>query len=231
MATSSLQLKSQSFKIKGAFAEDLLVFTAARVNEGLSQITEIRLEFVTQDTAFKPEDILGTRMALIMSDKHRYVGMCISVENLGTIAGYNRFAAELRPWLWFMTLGSENRIFQSMKTPEILAKLFKDAGFTDLTQRLGGTYDVREYCVQYQESNFDFVSRLMEEEGIYYYFDHSGEVEKLVLADAVSSHDVAGSYKFKNRVEKTRVEIDTVFEWAPCRYPRDPVGAPFAQIL
>jgi type VI secretion system secreted protein VgrG len=93
------------------------------------------------------------------------------------------YIAELRPWLWLLTMHADNRIFQNLSVPEILESVFSDLGFKDFKKSLSGTYAKREYCVQHQESSFDFVSRLMEEEGIYYFFTHEDGKHTLVLAD------------------------------------------------
>lgn len=96
-------------------------------------------------------------------------------------------AAELRPWLWMLTLFTDNRIFQSKSIPEIITAVFDDAGFVDYRNDLRQTYAPRDYCVQFQESNFAFVSRLMEEAGICYFFEHSDSAHTLVLADDSAS--------------------------------------------
>src|ERR1700722_4954866 len=95
--------------------------------------------------------------------------------------------AELRPWLWMLTLFTDNRIFQAKSIPEIIAAVFDDAGFVDYRNDLRQTYAPRDYCVQFQESNFAFVSRLMEEAGICYFFEHSDSAHTLVLADDSAS--------------------------------------------
>src|SRR4029453_6347741 len=92
---------------------------------------------------------------------------------------FQRFRAELVPWLSLLMMSSDLRIFQSMTVPDILQKVFKDAGFSDFKLELKGKYEEWNYCVQYRETNFNFVSRLMEEEGIFYYFKH--EEKKHVL--------------------------------------------------
>ncbi len=219
MAGAGRQLTSKTFKMTGSFAEGDLIFWGAKITEGLSKISEARVEFFVTNTTFKSSDILGTRMKIEAYDvgavSINFVGVVVEVESLGHALGFDRYAVELRPWLWFLTRGAENRVFQKETTPDIIKKVFSKLGFTDLTDRLSASYKPREYCVQYGESNFAFVSRLMEEEGIYYYFDHEGATEKLVLADSVGSHTSTGGALFKPRLEKGRRDPDTVFEWIP----------------
>ncbi len=219
MAGAGRQLTSTTFKMTGSFAEGDLFFWGAKITEGLGKISEARVEFFVKNSAFKPADILGTRIKVealeIGEVPITFVGIVIEIESLGHALGFDRYAVELRPWLWFLTRGADNRIFHNESTPDIIKAVFSKLGFTDLTDRLSATYKKREYCVQYGESNFAFVSRLMEEEGIYYYFDHSGANEKLVLADSVGSHTSTGGALFKPRTEIGRRDPDTVFEWIP----------------
>lgn len=90
----------------------------------------------------------------------------------------------LRPWLWWLTLARNNRVFQNLSTSDIVTTIFKAHGFTDFKLSLTGSYSPREYCVQYAESDFAFVSRLLEEEGIFWFFTHAEGAHTLVLADS-----------------------------------------------
>jgi type VI secretion system secreted protein VgrG len=99
-----------------------------------------------------------------------------------------RYVADVYPWLWLMTMNSDCQIFQNKTVPDIIKQVFSDLGFTDFTDSLTGTYDPREYCVQYMESSFAFVSRLMEEEGIFYFFEHQDGSHKMILADDASAY-------------------------------------------
>ncbi|KAF0815360.1 Actin cross-linking toxin VgrG1 [Andreprevotia sp. IGB-42] len=98
-----------------------------------------------------------------------------------------RYRAELLPWFWFLQHTADSRIFQELSVPDIVEKVFKARGFTDFRFSLSKTYTPRGYCVQYRESDFDFVSRLLEEEGIFYFFEHEEDKHTLVLADASSA--------------------------------------------
>ncbi|MCP6134070.1 contractile injection system protein, VgrG/Pvc8 family, partial [Klebsiella pneumoniae] len=86
-------------------------------------------------------------------------------------------------------------IFQHLSAPQIIKQVFRDLGFSDFEDALSRSYREREYCVQYRETSFDFVSRLMEEEGIYYFFRHEQERHVLVLADAYGAHLQAPGYE------------------------------------
>jgi type VI secretion system secreted protein VgrG len=98
------------------------------------------------------------------------------------------YRAQMVPWLWFLTRTADCRIFQNQKVPDIIQKIFSDLKFHDFDLRLYGNYTPRDYCVQYRETDFNFVSRLMEEEGICYYFEHQDGKHVLILADDSTAH-------------------------------------------
>ncbi len=130
---------------------------------------------------------------------------------------YGIYRATLSPWLWFLTRTADCRIFQNQKVPEIIRNIFSEHGLTDFKYRLSDDYRQWEYCVQYRETDFDFVSRLMEREGIYYYFIHENGKHTLVLADDCDSHDTFAGYEqvpyFPPDAHDHR-ERDHLFEWA-----------------
>jgi type VI secretion system secreted protein VgrG len=163
--------------------------------EGEERISEpflFRLDLVSQDNAIDFTQLIGKSVTLVISlasGSTQYVnGIVGRFVQTGGDARFTTYLAEVRPWLWLLTLNSDNRIFQNMTAPDIIKKVFSDAGFTDFTDSLTGTYAQREYCVQYMESHFAFVSRLMEEEGIFYFFTHTSSTHSLVLADDASGY-------------------------------------------
>ncbi|EJM61655.1 type VI secretion system Vgr family protein [Pseudomonas sp. GM48] len=106
------------------------------------------------------------------------------IRQLPADATAERYQLVLRPWLWWLTLASNNRVFQNLNTSDIVTTIFKAHGFTDFTLKLTGSYTPREYCVQYGETDFAFVSRLLEEEGIFWFFTHEAGKHTLVLGDS-----------------------------------------------
>ena len=100
------------------------------------------------------------------------------------LRGYRRWRAEVAPWLWFLTRSVDCRIYQDLTVPEILRSVFDEHGLTHHDFRLAGQYSKLVFCVQYRESAFAFVSRLMEHVGIFYWFEHHQDRHVLVLADA-----------------------------------------------
>ncbi len=103
----------------------------------------------------------------------------------------SRYRLTIRPWLCYLTQSADCRIFQNMRVPDIVAKVFRDRGFSDFEDALVEEYAQREYVVQYRETDLDFVSRLMQREGIYYFFRHEDGKHTLVLADSPGAHQPA----------------------------------------
>ncbi len=101
--------------------------------------------------------------------------------------GKGRYQAEMVPWFWLLNLYSNCRIFQNKSVTDIVEAVFQARGFHDYQLKTQGTYEPREYCVQYRETDFNFVSRLLEDEGIFYYFEQTASKHTLVLADDKSS--------------------------------------------
>src|SRR5699024_828110 len=97
------------------------------------------------------------------------------------------YRCHVEPWLWLATQNTDNRIFQHLTVPMILARVLEKYPFS-YELRLQESYREWPYCVQYDESDFQFMSRLMEFEGIYYYFEHQEGEHKLVLVDSGSAH-------------------------------------------
>lgn len=175
------------------FGDERLLLQSFEGQEGLSEISRFQLEMISAEPDLDPRQILGenvTFTAKLLDGEARYFNGYVSefcqVEVTDRMYVYR---AEVVSWLWFLTLASDCRIFQEMKTPDIIQQVFDRSGFTDYDlSQLQGDYVEHEYCVQYRESHFDFVSRLMEEEGIFYYFKHENGKHKLILADSMGSY-------------------------------------------
>ncbi|MBC7477754.1 MAG: type VI secretion system tip protein VgrG [Pseudorhodobacter sp.] len=215
MTKISRQVDKLFMTLSGPAATDLICI-GARLRDQLSKIPEMRMEIYSKSSDFDPTTILGTAITLAADNGFKFSGICVSVEDLGHQDSIDLFAVELRPWPWLLTIGSNNRVFQNMTSVEIIKKVFTDAGFSDVTDTTNDAGEPRDYCVQYGESDWDFVSRLMEEEGIYYFFDHATTPEKIVLADGIAAHENRGSVPFTitNQVGDRHGDSNSVFEWA-----------------
>lgn len=197
MAADTVSLKNRKVKVHGNAPKDKMFLINARVLEGLSRLTETRMELILNDADFDIAKLLGHRLTVEVqptsesSQKIYFGGLCVSVEEAGVWKTYRRLIAEVRPWLWFLTQTVNTRIFQDMNALGVIKKVLEEHGFVgDLQDKTTETRGSRTYCVQYDESDFDFISRLMEQEGIYYYFTENGTDAnmKLVLCDGVRGH-------------------------------------------
>ena len=103
-------------------------------------------------------------------------------------AGFH-YRLTLRPFTWFLAHNRDMAIFQDLSVPDIINKVFNDAGQTNFRLKLSRSYQPRVYCVQYRESDWTFLTRLMEEVGIYYFFEHDADKHTMVLCDAPSAHE------------------------------------------
>lgn len=138
-------------------------------------------------------DVIGKKIdfSVEKADKSRahYHGVISEFSVAGTDRkGHTLFRATVVPWLWLLTQKSDCRIFQNMSVPQIVEQIFGDLGHSDFDLRLDQSYQPMEYCVQYRETNFNFVSRLLEREGIFYFFERAEGSHKLVLADSTSAY-------------------------------------------
>jgi type VI secretion system secreted protein VgrG len=159
--------------------------------EHLSGLFHYTIEFYSEDPSLSFTQVVGQAITLaipLSSGNNQYVnGMVGRFSQAGRDDRFTTYIAEIHPWLWLLTKNSDCRIFQNKSTLDIVKQIFQDLGFSDLQDKTTGTYKPREYCVQYRESSFAFVSRLLEEEGIFYYFTHDDSKHTLVLADSSSS--------------------------------------------
>ncbi|MCU0625006.1 MAG: type VI secretion system tip protein VgrG [Gemmatimonadaceae bacterium] len=171
---------------------DAFLPVAAAVESELSSPYTVTLELASRNGRVDAPAMLRKRMTLFVAangmpgTEHRYHGRVASFEQLGQQDGVTRYRAVLVPWLSLTDLSTDCRIFQREDVRAIVAKTFSDLGWaagTDFEDRCTGSYLPRRFCVMYRETHFNFVSRLLEEEGIWYWFEHDGDREKLVLAD------------------------------------------------
>jgi type VI secretion system secreted protein VgrG len=218
---ADLVLENRMVRMKGPLPENRMFLKCAQVEEGLSQLTRTTVEFLSPDRALDLAQVVGKPISVSVQkedEKWRdFHGTCVEVRYVGLYQGLGHYVAEVRPWLWFLTRKRNNRIFQDMTAPDIIMKVLSDAGFSaDTTNALSQSRTKREYCVQYGETDFDFIARLMEEEGIYFFFNHDQAKEKLVLADGIGAHSAVPGHAmvdFHFREPEYRRRADHVFEW------------------
>ncbi|WP_165233118.1 type VI secretion system Vgr family protein [Aquisphaera insulae] len=209
--------------VKTPLGEDVLLLQAVSGVESVSKLFSFRLEMLAEsETEIAFDGVLGqsATVSFLMADETpRYINGIISRFSQGhrlpSALGpgfLTRYHAELVPKAWLLTRRTQSRIFQQLTVPEILKKVLTGL---DVAYQLQGTYKARDYCVQYRESDLDFAGRLMEEEGIFYFFKHSAGGHQMVVADTPQSHDdVPGDTKLiYEEAEGGLREEDRVFSW------------------
>ena len=210
---------SRLAKITSPLGPDVLLLKDMGGDEELGRLFNYELQLHSLDNAIDLNQLLGKPMCLSLQldgggerHFHGIVARCSQNVDQGQFASYQ---VTLRPWLWLLTRTSDCRIFQNLTIPQIIKQVFRDLGFSDFEDALSRPYREWEYCVQYRETSFDFVSRLMEQEGIYYFFRHEQGRHVLVLADAYGAHaNVPGyasvPYYPKNEQQRER---DHIYDW------------------
>ncbi|NTW00706.1 MAG: type VI secretion system tip protein VgrG [Oscillochloris sp.] len=171
---------------------DKLLLSGFQGEELICGLFHLRLELLSEDKSLDFKQIVGQHATLSLGlgegQPRLLDGVVTRFYQGGKDGRFTAYYADLRPWLWLLTQTSDSRIFQGMSIPAIIEQVCKDLGFSDLRSALTKSYEPREYCVQYQETAFAFVSRLMEDEGIFYFFDHAEGKHTLVLADSRDAH-------------------------------------------
>jgi type VI secretion system secreted protein VgrG len=214
----------REFEVSSSLGKDVLLFNRMTATEGLSSLFEIELALLSPNKSVDAKKILGTPVSVRLelpppTGGNRYFhGICTDFGYTGSFGELSGYRAVLRPWLWVLTRAADCRIFQKMSTPDIIKKIFSDHGFSgDVKDSLSRTYKQWEYCVQYRETAFNFVSRLMEHEGIYYYFEHKDSKHTLILVDSSSAHSKFGGYAevpYFPPTDSGRRKRDHISDWS-----------------
>src|SRR6266852_3446699 len=206
--------------IKSPLGKDTLLLHSFSGHEGMSQLFHFSADFLSENHSISFKDIVGKQVTLQVQhhgdDQRHWNGF---VSRFACVGGDNRFSyyrAEIVPWVWFLTRTADCQIFQQKTIPEIIKKVFQDHGFQDFQDRTQGSYPQREYVVQYRETAYNFVSRLMEEYGIFYFFEHDQNTHKLIFADKPQVHKncpVQYKVRFNYTPGATVLHEDVVDNW------------------
>lgn len=188
----ALTQSHRSLAINTPLGGDVLLLRHCTINEALSQPFEYQLALGSERTDLRFEDIVGQsvtiRVELPGGGTRYFNGLVSRFAHAGQSGVVAYYQATVVPWLWLLTRTADCRMFQEKSVPEIVKQVFHDRGLTDFREELSSVYRVWEYCVQYRETDFNFVSRLLEQEGITYYFEHANGHHTLVLADSINAH-------------------------------------------
>ncbi len=210
--------------------EDVLLLNAFSGQEVMSRLFAYHLTMYSEEDFIPPKEIVGKNIhwrARLPSGEPRWFNGFVSRFAAGAReTGMRRYEADVVPWLWFLTRTADCRIFQEKSVPEIIEQIFADLGFSDYeVSEIKEDHRKWEYCVQYRETDFNFVSRLMEQEGIFYYFRHEEQKHILVLADQKGAYKdlpekmVEYEYSYGSRLTEDAVTAwEHSFEYTPGRW-------------
>ena len=179
--------------ISSPLGKDELLLTSFEGTEAISELFEFQIEVLSKNHSLSPEKLIGKTVTVTIQNKqnrtfHGYISQFVYGEIKADNLRVYQFT--MVPWLWFLTKTSNHRIFQNKSTKEIVNQIFQEFGFTDFDYKATGNGAKREYCVQYNESDFEFISRLLEEDGIAYYFEQGKDSHVLHIVDAQNAYQL-----------------------------------------
>ena len=208
-------------KLTTSAGEDVFGLERIEADEALSEMFEFRISAVSEQANFNFNSLLGKNACVTIEAvdglKRYFNGVLVEARWTGARYDFSTYRMVLRPWFWLLSRGSDSRIFANMKTPEIIKQIFNDRGFSDFRDALTGSYPKLDYTVQYRETDLNFICRLMEEYGIYYFFEHTEDKHTLVLADSPTAHKQApglSSVPFLPEVGEVRHDKQQFDSWA-----------------
>ncbi len=210
---------NQPIEVVTPLGTDTLLITSFQGEEGISRLFHFRIDMVAEvkkEIAFNL--ILGQKVTIrlnqpVLPHKPRYFsGICVRFSQGEADTDFCTYQMEMAPAFWLWTKVAQTRTFQQQSVPDILKVVLQGL---EVTYQLTGTYEPRNYCVQYRETDFNFACRLMEEEGIFYFFTHAADGHKMVVADSSSSHPampLASTLTFEKRLQSGWAE-DRILAW------------------
>src|SRR5258706_2067861 len=206
---------------------DALMFYSMTGRETLGRLFSFEVDLLSPDDSLDLSKLLGqgATVAFERTDGsiREFTGFVTQFALVGEHGNYARYRSTPRPWLWFLGQNRDSRIFQGQSVPAIVKDIFRERGFSDVEDVLHGQYQPWEYLVQYRESDLSFISRMLEQEGIYYFFKHDGGKHTLVLADSASAHKSPPGYEhvpYFPPAERERRQQEHVDTWILSRQIR-----------
>ncbi len=195
MSTLQYTQENRPIRLSTPLGEDVLLLQNLIYKEELGRPFELTLEMQSTDGNIDYQEILGqsVTVTIVMEESRiRHLNGIVrkfSQTDFDQHTGLYAYRAEVVPWISMLKLTKDCRAYQHQTIPEIITAVFKDFHFSDFTLRLTKPYVAREFCVQYRESAFDFVHRLMEIAGITYFFEHAIGKHTIVFADSRAAYD------------------------------------------
>ena len=224
MRDLDLKQFNREIQFHSPLGPDVLLPVKMTTQEALGDLFCYQIELFSTSKKIKPADLLGKPVALTLDlpqqQKRYWHGLVTRFFRSGGFDSVTHYQAEVRPWLWLLGKSSDCRIFQNKTVLEILREICTKPVYGglcnfDLSQ-LGKHYPKLHYCVQYRETDLHFVSRLLEQFGIYYFFRHSAEGHCMQLVDAITCHQAQPNYSsiaFATDASRDRYGDETISMW------------------
>ncbi|QDQ26419.1 type VI secretion system tip protein VgrG [Chitinimonas arctica] len=191
-------ISRRNFRLTTPLDPKALIFRSLDGFEALGQLGQYRLVALSLRADLALDKVLGHPVTIstdIAQGEVRHLNLHVSEISLAGREGeYYRYEATLRPWLWFLSRTVDCRVFQHQDALDIIRAVLADHANAKFVVRTSHSYVPFDYCVQYRESDYNFVARLCEQEGIYFWFEHAEGAHTLILADALSAHKPAPGY-------------------------------------
>lgn len=190
---SDLTQEQRFISIKTPLATDELLLTSFKGAEHISDLFKFKIDVLSSNHSVKPENLIGQLVTITIHDKiEREFNGYISNFTHGEVKADNlsTYHMTMVPWLWFLSQNNHHRIFQEKTTKEIVSQIFKELGFNDFDFKATGNPKAREYCVQHNESDLNFVSRLLEEDGIAYFFEQKNGTHVMQIVDQTNAYQL-----------------------------------------
>ncbi|MCU0840964.1 MAG: type VI secretion system tip protein VgrG [Thiobacillaceae bacterium] len=196
----------RNLEITTPLGADAFMVTRLTGREEIGRLSEYQLDLLSPRNSISDKDILGKNVTIRLAmggGNWRYFNGYVSRfmilgETRSPVFEKSRayaYQMTVRPWLWFLSRTSTCQIFLEKDVPTVIKEVFGRWPFAKHEQKLSATYQKWENCVQYRETDFNFVSRLMEQEGIYYFFEHDNGKHEMVMLDAMTAHKPRKGYE------------------------------------
>lgn len=190
---SSIDQSGRPISISTPLGDNIIGLRSMVVKEQISRPFVIEAQFSSLDPDINFDNIVGhpvtISLALAAGPPRLWHALVSRFSFVGRHEQYFHYQATLVPWLWALTRTADCRIFQEKTVPDMVQQVLRDGGWSDFELRLSGDYSAWEYCVEYRETNLNFINRLLEQEGIAYHFRHSEEKCMLILGDGKAAYD------------------------------------------
>jgi len=215
---------NREISVSSPLGQDVLLFRSMSGSEQLGRLSEYRVQLLSTKGDLAIDDVLGKPMGVHLelddASLRHFNGIVTRFRSTGWHGDFATYEATVHPALWLLTRSSNCRIFQDLSVTEIVKQVCAApvyGGLIDLSiNALSGTYAPMPYCVQYRETDFNFVCRLLENAGIYFFFKHDKTRHTMVLADSYSAHTTipgCAALRFSGEDDVRTRGWETVTEW------------------